>query len=194
MLYRIEKTGVRIAGIAPALTLEKPDLPLWLRSVFERADRLIFQADTEAIDPAAELLPSTQSLTVLSFFDLITALWQRLGIPGRPARYKAWAAAAQMSKYLCQQLAPGVDALLPEAKRREPPPQFLELPQDWVAAQDAVSLDEQLTRLEHVVTQPEEAVAFDRAVHAAWLSQNIDAIARLLASQRKMYPETCVHR
>ena len=194
VFYRIERTGVRIVGTVPALTSDQPELPSWLCSVFERSDRLIFEADVEAVDPASEQLPTNQSLSVLSFFDLVAALWLRLGIAGRPGRFKAWAAAAQMTRHLCKQLAPGVDALLiPEAKRRQPPPHFLEITQDRVAAHDAVSLDEQLTRLEHVVTQPEEAAAFDEAVHAAWLAQNIDAIARLLDSQRKVYPETFLH-
>ena len=51
-------------------------------------------------------------------------------------------------------------------------------------------LDEQLARLEHLVTQPEEAVAFDIAVHAAWQAQNIDTVSRLLDAHRKIYPET----
>ena len=86
MLYRIEGTGIKIAGTAHAFTIDKPDLPGWLRSVFERSDRLIVETDFEAMDPAAELLGANQSLTVLSFFDLISASWQRLQIPDRASQ------------------------------------------------------------------------------------------------------------
>ena len=194
MLYRIEGTGVRIAGTASALTLEKPHLPPWVRSAFERSDRLIFEADIETLDPAAELLPVNQSLTVLSFFGLVASLWQQLQLPERASRFKVWAANARLSASLSKLVSPGVEALLlPEAKCGPSPPQFLETPQERIAVLDAVPLDEQLARLEHLATQPEEAVAFEVAMHAAWLTQNIDAISRLVDSQRKTYPETFAH-
>ena len=180
-------------GTASAFTSEKPHVPSWVRSAFERSERLIFEADSEAFDPAAELLPVNQSLTVLSFFGLIANLWRQLQLPGRASQFKAWAAGARLSASLSEQSAPGVEALLlPEAKGRPIPPQFLETPQERIAAFDAVPLDEQLARLEHLVTHPKEAVAFEIAVHAAWATQNIDAINRLVDSQRKMYPETFV--
>ena len=192
MFYRIEGTGIRLAGTLPALTAAQPRLPAWLYHVADQAEQLVFAADPTAADPAAELLPANQSLSVLAFYPAVVERWRGLGIPDKPGRLRPWAAAARIVAAVSGLQAPGVEALLlPEARRRQPAPIFLEAPGDRAAAENAVSLDEQLARLEHAVTQPEQAAAFDAAVHAAWQVQNIDTVAKLLETERQAYPQTC---
>ena len=149
---------------------------------------------TEQIDPAAFLLPAHQSLTVLSFFDAVVALWKQLQIPGHPAKLKPWVVSSRLRTYLAKLLAPGTEPLLlADAKRRKDPPQFLDTPQEWIAAFDAVPLEEQLDELERVVTSPEAAASDEEAVYEAWTAHNLKAMGEMLEARRERHPSFCHH-
>lgn len=194
MLYRIEGTSVKIAGATSSAPLEQAQAPGWLRHVFDAADQWVFATDSEGIDPADLLLPAYQSLTVLSFFDAVAAQWRQAQLEGRPAKLKPWVVSARLCVHLAKLLAPGAEPLLlAEAKRRPAPPRFLETPREWVAAFDAVSLEDQLDHLERVVTFPEETAAFEVAFHEAWTTHNLETMERLLETQRQRQPKFFQH-
>ena len=194
MLYRLEGTGIKIAGATSSAPLDRAQVPRWLQHVFDDADRVVFATDSEQIDPTAFLLPAHQSLTVLSFFQAVSALWQQLEIPGHPAKCKPWIVSAHLRSYLGKLLAPGAELLLlAEAKRRREPPRFLETAQEWMAAFDAVPLEEQLDQLERVVASPEETASFEVALHEAWTAHDLKAMDALLAARRQTQPSFCAH-
>ena len=189
-----EGTSTKIAGANACAPSERTQVPRWLQHVFENADRLVFAVDSAQVDPAAFLLPAHQSLTVLSFFDAVSALWRQLQIPGHPARFKPWMVSSRLRTHLARLPAPGAEPLLlAEAKRRPAPPHFLETPPQWVASFDAVPLEEQLEELERVVTSPDEAASFEVAVHEAWTTHNLKTMGELLESQRQRQPSFARH-
>jgi uncharacterized protein YbaP (TraB family) len=132
------------------------------------------------------------------FFDAATIadIRVRLGAraPAPPAfeRLKPWAVMLLLSESPAGAGGGGAtldESLLAAARARKLPIVGLELPDEQVAAFDAIALDSQVALVRHLLAHRDALAAEHEAVIAAWLDRDLATLAALEALQRRRHPE-----
>ena len=205
LLYRIDKAGVApsyVFGTVHSADARVTALPKPVADAFGGARVLALEIHLGEAEIAA-LFAATQfddGRRLTDFFDAATlnAIRATLGSDAPPddvfLRLKPWAVLLRLGEQPVAGASETLDArLLAEAKRRRLNIIGLELPDEQIAAFDAIPLATQVALVQFVLAHRGELARDHDAVLAAWLARDLAKLAALNAAPGREYPALAPH-
>ena len=207
LLFRLERAGIAPSYVFGTLHSADPrvtELPAQVSRAF--ADARTFATEVRLSDgEIANFFEAAQfddGRRLSEFFDAATLARIRVLLGARaPAeatfdRLKPW-----VLMLLLAEEAPAAGSagetldqrLLEDARRRRLAIVGLEMPDEQIAAFDAIALPAQVALVRYLLTHRDALAGEHEAVIAAWLDRNLDALAALNVLQQRRNPEVAPH-
>jgi uncharacterized protein YbaP (TraB family) len=182
MYYEILGSNVRLAGSLHRLPATAPSLPEWVTDAYTWSEELVFEAD-----PSTALQhfwraggSSLESRLPAHVWHALNALWPKSGPLADLRRLKEWAALMTLSILLVP-TADGVEPLLTARARQDGKPiRYLETMAEFSALAEQVPEGEYVRILSEALAALPEMEKSLLAMHDAWRSQDVTALAAIL--------------
>jgi uncharacterized protein len=184
MYYQIDGTSVRIAGSLHRVPAESPQLPGWVSQAYEWSEHLGFEHDASSSEMrAAMVLPPGETVAQRlpkPLYDRVASLWpvhHPLGVLGTQQLWLVMMSLAMSNL----RLANGVEPILTARARADGRPiSYLETGQEWAALAASIDDARYARIIELTLNTMTENGQRIHDLHAAWLSQRIQALEDLM--------------
>jgi uncharacterized protein YbaP (TraB family) len=207
LLFRVEKAGIAPSYVFGTLHSSDPRvtaLPDPVARAFAKARSFATESRLTLGEIAGffEAAQFDDGRRLADFFDAATLAEIRVRLGGRAPeratfeRLKPWAVMLLLAQAPAGAAggAPTLDErLLAAARARKLAIVGLELPDEQVAAFDAIEPASQVALVKHLLAHRDALAGEHEAVVAAWLERDLAALAALEASQRRRHPDAAPH-
>jgi uncharacterized protein YbaP (TraB family) len=207
LLFRVEKAGIAPSYVFGTLHSSDPRvtaLPDAVARAFGEA-RSFATESRLTLGEIAGFFDAAQfddGRRLADFFDAATLAEIRIRLGGRAPeranfeRLKPWAVMLLLAEAPAAAAGGGPtldERLLVAARARKLAIVGLELPDEQVAAFDAIEPASQVALVKHLLAHRDALAGEHEAVVAAWLGRDLAALAALEASQRRRHPDAAPH-